>query len=80
MFRSLHHRRFWSYFSLDTYVKDSGKFRYRIRRITFHRAFRRWGVQWLANRFPLSYERFWAFILPAEHLHIELDAIKDGQP
>jgi len=77
MFRSLHHRRFWSFFSLDTYVRESGKFRYQLRRITFHRAYRRWGIQWLANRFPLSYERFWAFVLPAEHLHIELKAVKD---
>jgi predicted SAM-dependent methyltransferase len=78
MFRSLHHKRFWSYFSLDVYIEQEKKFRYKKRKITFHRAFRRWGVQWLANKFPLSYERFWAFICPAEHLHIELIACENN--
>ncbi len=74
-FRSLHHRTFWSYFSLDTYVATTGRYAYVTRHITFHKAFRRWGVQTLANHFPLAYERFWTFICPAEHLHIELRVV-----
>jgi SAM-dependent methyltransferase len=75
-FCSLHHKRFFSYFSLDTFIKKYGLFAMGKKQITFHRAHRRWGLQLLFNRFPLSYERFWVFIFPAEHLHFELRVIK----
>ncbi|MFY9402167.1 MAG: class I SAM-dependent methyltransferase [Candidatus Omnitrophota bacterium] len=75
-FRSLHHKRFFSYFSLDTFLKKSGLFSMQERQITFHRTFRRWGLNRIFNRFPLGYERFWAFVCPAENLHFELRIIK----
>lgn len=75
-FRSLYHRRFFSYFSLDSFLKKKGLFKMEKRRITFHRAFRRWGLHRVFNRFPVAYERFWAFICPAEYLHFELRVIK----
>lgn len=75
-FCSLHHKRFFSYFSLDSFLKKYGLFAIQKREITFHRAHRRWGLNVIFNRYPLSYERFWAFICPAEHIHFELKAIK----
>jgi ubiquinone/menaquinone biosynthesis C-methylase UbiE len=75
-FCSLHHKRFFSYFSLDSFIKKHNLFQLHERHITFHRAHRRWGLNLLFNRYPLSYERFWAFICPAEHIHFELKVIK----
>ena len=75
-FCSLSHKRFFSYFSLDSFLKKSGLFVIQKRKITFHRAYRRWCLHLLFNRFPLSYERFWTFIFPAEHLYFELRVIK----
>ena len=69
------HKRSLSYFSIDK-LALKGKFEIVKRRITFHRALRRWGIAWFANRFPRMYERFWTFIFPAEHLHFELKVVK----
>lgn len=38
--------------------------------ITFYKTFRLFGIKFLANKFPVSYERFWAYIFPAENLKI----------
>ena len=57
----------FSYFTLDYLTKKIG-FKIIKKDITFHRAFRRYGINWLANKFPLSYERFWAFIFPQNTL------------
>ena len=65
----------FSVFFLDKLADKLG-FRIIDRKIKFHRSLRRYGINWLANKFPLSYERFWAFIFPAEHLHIELEVLK----
>lgn len=35
------------------------------------------GIQWLANKFPRIYEKFFAFILPATELYFELEVIKE---
>jgi len=69
------HRHFFSYFSSE-FLKRDGKFRVFKRLISFHRAFRRYKLHHLFNRFPRAYERFWTFIFPAEHLHFELEVIK----
>jgi len=37
------------------------------------------GIQWLVNKFPRIYEKFFAFILPATELYFELKVIKDEQ-
>lgn len=38
----------------------------------------RWiGVEWLANRFPILYERFFAFLFPANEIQVELEVLKD---
>jgi SAM-dependent methyltransferase len=69
------HKRTFSIFSFDKIAPECG-FKIIIRKITFHKSFRRYGINYLANKFPLSYERFWTFIFPAEHLHFEFESIK----
>jgi SAM-dependent methyltransferase len=70
------HKRGFSVFSFDKIAPRCG-FRIVFRKITFHSAIRRYMVHHLFNRFPLSYERFWAFILPAEELVFEFEVIKE---
>jgi hypothetical protein len=36
------------------------------------------GAHWLAQRFPSVYERFFAYILPAQSIRFELQAVKPG--
>lgn len=69
------HRRSFSIFSFDETAHRCG-FDIIMRKITFHKAYRRYGINFLANKFPKGYERFWAFIFPAEHLHFELEVLK----
>ena len=80
---SPHHKLRFSYFSLDGYIEGEKtwvlsdfKFLLKKRQITFHRAFRRLQLHRLFNRYPLSYERFWTYLFPAEHLKFELRPIK----
>ena len=69
------HKHFLSYFSFDKIVEVIG-FKSLDKRITFHRAFRRYQLHRVFNKFPRGYERFWAFICPAEHLHFEMEVVK----
>jgi SAM-dependent methyltransferase len=69
------HKRTFSVIAFDKLAPRCG-FRIISRKITFHRAIRRYMIDSLVNRFPLYYERFWAFIIPAEHLHFEFEVIK----
>ncbi|MGE5307847.1 MAG: class I SAM-dependent methyltransferase [Deltaproteobacteria bacterium] len=65
------HKRSFSVFALD---KIAARLGYTIvkKEIKFHRAFRQFLIHRLANRFPAAYERFWAFMLPAEHVYFDL--------
>ena len=38
--------------------------------ITFYKIFRFFGISFIANKFPESYERFWAYIFPAENIKV----------
>ena len=69
------HKRTFSVFAFDKIAPRCG-FNIVSKKITFHRAHRRFGIQLLANRFPLEYERFWAFMFPAEHLCFEFEVNK----
>ncbi|OQB12415.1 MAG: hypothetical protein BWY16_00471 [Candidatus Omnitrophica bacterium ADurb.Bin205] len=69
------HKRAFSIFSFDKISQRCG-FRIVSRKITFHRAIRRYMLGRIFNRFPITYERFWAFIFPAEHLIFELENTK----
>ena len=70
------HRRTFSVFSFDK-IALGCNFRILVKKITFHRAFRRYKINFLANKFARGYERFWAFIFPAEHLHFEFEVVKN---
>jgi len=78
------HKLRFSYFALDGYLesgitkwKTGGKkFTLIKRKITFNRAFRRYFFHTFFNKFPLYYERFWAYIIPAENLVFRLRPVK----
>jgi len=70
-----HHKLRFNYFALDpyfvgndTWVTTEKRFKILERKITFHRAYRQYSLHRLFNRFPAIYERFWAYMIPAEHL------------
>ncbi|MFA5350616.1 MAG: class I SAM-dependent methyltransferase [Candidatus Omnitrophota bacterium] len=69
------HKRTFSVFAFDKISQRCG-FRVLSKKITFHRAIRRYMLDCLFNRFPVSYERFWAFIFPAEHLIFKFETMK----
>jgi len=79
------HKLMFNYFAFDSYLAGSDycwqkhdfKFKLLRREITFHRAFRRYLLHRLWNRIPKTYERFWTFIIPAEHIKLEIQPIKD---
>ena len=52
--------------------KTGKKFIMIKKEITFHRAYRRYFLHKIFNRFPMAYERFWAYIIQAEHLKVWL--------
>ena len=37
-------------------------------KMTFYKTFRAFGIQWLANKDPEHYERFWTYMFPAENI------------
>ncbi len=69
------HKRCFSIFSFDKIAPRCGV-KILVKKLTFHKAFRRYKINFLANKFSVTYERFWAFIFPGEHLHFELEVIK----
>lgn len=79
------HKLRFNYFAFDGYIEGGitrwighdKKFNLIKREITFHKSFRRIFLHKLFNRFPHIYERFWAYIFPAEHLKIWIRPIKE---
>lgn len=66
------HKLFFSYFMFKELTRYfSPKFKVLRWQMTFYKTFRFFGIQRLANRFPLSYERFWTFMFPAENIIFE---------
>jgi len=66
------HKLFYSYFmfhELTNRLRDQIK----ITRweLTFYKTFRASGIQWLANKNPENYERFWTYMFPAENIIFE---------
>lgn len=47
--------------------------------ITFYKTFRMVGIKYLANKFPENYERFWAYLFPAENIKITA-RVRKSQP
>jgi SAM-dependent methyltransferase len=84
------HVRFFTYKTFEHFTDTKNKdlynwfsvtrFTINYRRIGFGRLFRLLGVQWWANRWPNIYENFFAYILPARTLTVELIVTKDNSP
>jgi SAM-dependent methyltransferase len=77
------HRRLFSYFSFDYFDADhafgfysAARFKRARAQIVFYPSVVNKLVHRAANRWPLAYERRWAWIFPAWFLSIELDVIK----
>ncbi|MGE5234450.1 MAG: class I SAM-dependent methyltransferase [Acidobacteriota bacterium] len=83
------HRRFFGYHSFDYFTEDGVynfysdlRFRIRRRQILFYwiknekREVPGRLLTWLINRFPLFYERFLCWMLPANELYFELEPLK----
>jgi predicted SAM-dependent methyltransferase len=77
------HRRCFGYFSMN-YVTGEGELQFYTRarfkklssRIMFYPSLFNKLVWRLANRYPLAYERRWAWMFPAWYLYFELEARK----
>lgn len=67
------HKLYYSYFMFGN-ILDKAKVSFEIKKyqIRFYKTFRFFGIQFLANKFPENYERFWTFMFPAETLFLEL--------
>ena len=63
------HKLYFSYFMFRELTK---KLRPKIKiiewKLTFYKTFRACGIQWLANKDPMHYERFWTYMFPAENV------------
>ena len=77
------HRRFFSYYSMDYLTGENGiEFYTRARfeklsaRLLFYPSLINKLIWRLANRYPATYERRWAWIFPAWYLYFELEVVK----
>lgn len=78
------HRRFFSYFSMD-YITGENEIEFYTRarfkkvsaRMMFYPSLINKLVWRLANRYPASYERRWAWMFPGWYLYFELEVQKD---
>lgn len=61
------HKLFYSYFMFNSLMKGLN-LEVVEQKITFYKSFRHIGVSYLANKFPDTYERFWAYIFPSENV------------
>lgn len=84
------HKRFFGYHSFDYFTPEGTynfyshlRFRIRKREIRFYwiknerRVHKSHLITGLINLFPLAYERFFCWMLPANELYFELEVVKD---
>jgi SAM-dependent methyltransferase len=86
-FTDLTHRHFFGRFSFDYFTGENefsfysqARFRRRQARIIFYPSLVNKVVWRLANRYPLAYERRWAWMFPAWFLYFELEVVKEAAP
>jgi SAM-dependent methyltransferase len=85
------HKRFFGYHSFDYFTPEGTynfyshlRFRIRKREIRFYwiknerRVWKSRVVTGLINLFPLAYERFFCWMLPANELYFELEVVKEA--
>lgn len=65
------HKRFFSYFTFD-FLFNKEQLKKITRKICFYHTFRFFGLQKLFNKYPDKYEKFWAGMIPAENIVVEL--------
>jgi len=68
------HRLFYSYFMFNSLIGNL-KFKAVEQKITFYKTFRTFGIAYLANRSPDTYERFWTYMFPAENVTLLAEKI-----
>ena len=74
------HKLFFSYFMFRELTKGVSDKTHILRwKITFYKTFRFFGIQWLANRNPENYERFWTYLFPAENIIFEFSKLTSPQ-
>ena len=65
------HKLFYSYFLVVNLVRPTS-LEIEKGEITFFKTYRFFGIKYLANKNPRTYERFWTYIFPAENLKFVL--------
>jgi SAM-dependent methyltransferase len=83
-FTDITHRHYFGYFSCHYFTGENefpfytaARFKRRVANIIFYPTIVNKVVWRLANRWPRSYERSWAWIFPAWYLSFELQVVKD---
>ncbi|NNE44312.1 MAG: methyltransferase domain-containing protein [Gemmatimonadetes bacterium] len=79
-FTDITHRHFFSTESFQVFVPDQTLYPHysRVRfgveqaRLTLWKPYRWVGIEWLANRFPVRYEKMFAFLFPSQYLEFRL--------
>ncbi len=66
------HKLFFSYYMFVELLKGLD-FKVIEEKITFYKWFRFFGIAFLANRFPDTYERFWTYLFPAENVTLLIE-------
>jgi SAM-dependent methyltransferase len=61
------HTLFFSYFMFNNLINGLD-FEVVEQKITFYKTFRSFGIAYLANKNPDTYERFWTYMFPAENV------------
>jgi len=67
---------FLEYWGVCPQLTPEARFRKVSQRLQFSRIFRWMGVEAWANRYPLIYEYYAAFVFPARDIALELEAVK----
>ncbi|MFH1780313.1 MAG: methyltransferase domain-containing protein [Candidatus Micrarchaeota archaeon] len=83
-FYDLTHKHFFGYRSFDSfcdgrsynYMAKGVKFKYKRRQLVFAKTHQLIGISFLANRFPVIYEDFFAGIFPAREVRFVMEAVK----
>ena len=80
------HKQHLGFYAFDFFCEAQGpgrvdyyttvEFEIRERRLEFHNRHRRLGLEWLFNKFPRSWEKYYCWRAPAKNIHITLAALK----
>ena len=70
------HKHIFTYKEAVQMAREAIKCKIEKATITFYKTFKFVGIMYLANRYPVDYERFWTYIFPAENIKLTLQVIK----